>query len=142
MPQSLWRPHHEQRPRPPNRRDPHPYRPHEPLLDPGQSRDHPRRLNFRRTEQPRPQPELGKNATGQRTGYAASLEETDEIAGATHLPLLVGSGVTAENVLPILSRTKGVIVASSLKEGGVWWNPVDTAWVSAFVEAATPGLAD
>lgn len=81
-------------------------------------------------------------ATGQRTGHAASPDEIEEIAGATHLPLLVGSGVTADNILPILSRTNGVIVASSLKEGGVWWNPVDPARVKAFVEAATPGLDD
>jgi len=81
-------------------------------------------------------------ATGQRTGDAASLDEIDEIAGATHLPLLVGSGVTPDNVAAILARTSGVIVASSLKEGGVWWNPVDPGRVRAFVAAAVPGLID
>lgn len=79
-------------------------------------------------------------ATGQRTGHAASQEEIETIAGATHLPLLVGSGVTADNVAAILARTDGVIVASSLKEGGVWWNPVDPDRVRAFVEAAAPAL--
>lgn len=81
-------------------------------------------------------------ATGQRTGDAASLEEIEELAGATHLPLLVGSGVTLGNIAKILRRTNGVIVASSLKEGGVWWNPVDPGRVRDFVAAAVPGLID
>jgi len=81
-------------------------------------------------------------ATGQRTGDSATLEEIDEIGGATHLPLLVGSGVTAENIVAILGRTNGVIVASSLKEGGVWWNPVCPERTRRFVEAAQPGLQD
>ncbi|MGP9804872.1 BtpA/SgcQ family protein [Paracoccus sp. NSM] len=79
-------------------------------------------------------------ATGQRTGDSASLDEIDEIGGATHLPLLVGSGVTADNIVAILGRTNGVIVASSLKEGGVWWNPVCPDRVRHFVEAAQEGL--
>ena len=79
-------------------------------------------------------------ATGQRTGSSATIEEIEEIGGATHLPLLVGSGVTEDNILEILKRTNGVIVASSLKEGGVWWNPVDPARVKSFVAAAQEGL--
>ncbi|MFD2175898.1 BtpA/SgcQ family protein [Rhodobacter lacus] len=75
-------------------------------------------------------------ATGQRTGNSATVEEIEEIGAATHLPLLVGSGVTEENIGMILDRTNGVIVASSLKEGGVWWNPVDPARVKSFVAAA------
>jgi membrane complex biogenesis BtpA family protein len=79
-------------------------------------------------------------ATGQRTGDSASMEEIEEIAAATHLPLLVGSGVNKDNIVEILKRTNGVIVASSLKEDGVWWKPVDPARVKAFVEAARPAL--
>ena len=79
-------------------------------------------------------------ATGQRTGNSATIEEIEEIGAATHLPLLVGSGVTKDNIVEILKRTNGVIVASSLKEEGVWWNPVDPARVAAFVAAAAPGL--
>ena len=84
----------------------------------------------------------GVIATGQRTGDSASLEEIEEVAGATSLPVLVGSGVTAENVVPILGVAQAVIVASSLKEGGVWWNPVEPARVRAFVEAARPATGD
>ena len=79
-------------------------------------------------------------ATGQRTGDSASMDEIDEIGGATHLPLLVGSGVTEDNIVAILGRTNGVIVASSLKEGGVWWNPVEPERVRRFFAAAEAGL--
>lgn len=75
-------------------------------------------------------------ATGQRTGDSATLEEIDAVAAATHLPLLVGSGVTPQNVAAILARTQGAIVASSLKVDGVWWNPVEPVRVRALMEAA------
>jgi len=76
-------------------------------------------------------------ATGQRTGDAATSHEIDEIADATHLPLLVGSGVNERNVADILARTNGVIVGSSLKIDGVWWKPVDILKVRSFLAAAT-----
>lgn len=79
-------------------------------------------------------------ATGQRTGNSATIEEIREIGAATHLPLLVGSGVDQDNVAEILAHTDGVIVASSLKEGGVWWNPVDADRTTAFMAAARPAL--
>ncbi len=79
-------------------------------------------------------------ATGQRTGDSATLSEIDDIRSATSLPLLVGSGVTPDNVATILGRTQGVIVASALKEGGVWWNPVERERVVKFMAAARPAL--
>lgn len=75
-------------------------------------------------------------ATGQRTGHAADLGYIRTIKAASHLPTLVGSGVTADNVGAILAVVDGVIVASSLKHDGVWWNPVDLKRVRAFVAAA------
>jgi uncharacterized protein len=75
-------------------------------------------------------------ATGRRTGDAASLDYLKQIRAATQLPLLVGSGCTRDNVASILSVVDAVIVASSLKEGGVWWNPVDEEKVKAFMRAA------
>ncbi|MEM6383116.1 MAG: BtpA/SgcQ family protein [Pseudomonadota bacterium] len=79
-------------------------------------------------------------ATGQRTGDSATLDELKEVASATHLPVLVGSGVNPDNVGEILSVADAVIVASCLKEGGVWWNPVEPERVRAFVDAAKPAL--
>jgi membrane complex biogenesis BtpA family protein len=79
-------------------------------------------------------------ATGHRTGDSATLEEIEEVADATSLPVLVGSGVDADNIAQILTRASAVIVASSLKKDGVWWNPVDPEKVRSFVTAATPAL--
>ena len=73
-------------------------------------------------------------ATGQRTGNAASLDEARTIQAATRLPTLVGSGVTVDNVADLLGIADGVIVASSLKEEGVWWTPVSETRVRAFMD--------
>lgn len=74
-------------------------------------------------------------ATGQRTGHAADLDYIRMIKEASGLPTLVGSGVTAENAADILAIADGVIVASSLKHEGVWWNPVDPERVRCFTAA-------
>jgi membrane complex biogenesis BtpA family protein len=73
-------------------------------------------------------------ATGQRTGDAAQLEEVRTIKESTHLPLLIGSGITKENVAELLSVADGVIVASSLKEEDTWWTPVSEAKVREFMD--------
>lgn len=72
-------------------------------------------------------------ATGQRTGHAADLGYIRMIKEAAGLPTLVGSGVTPENVNDILGIVDGVIVASSLKYDGVWWNPVELSRVQSFI---------
>jgi membrane complex biogenesis BtpA family protein len=76
-------------------------------------------------------------ATGQRTGDAASDEELTEVTSATGLPVLVGSGVTRENAQRILAKANGVIIGSSLKRDGVWWNEVETARVQDFMDVVT-----
>jgi membrane complex biogenesis BtpA family protein len=75
-------------------------------------------------------------ATGQRTGDAATEAEIGTIRAATYLPVLVGSGITPDNVARILAKVDGVIVASALKEGGVWWNPVAPERVRALMARA------
>ena len=61
-------------------------------------------------------------ATGQRTGDTATADEIRTVKGATILPVLVGSGVRADNVAEIMALADGVIIGSSLKRGGVWWS--------------------
>ncbi|MBC8202192.1 MAG: tryptophan synthase subunit alpha, partial [Planctomycetes bacterium] len=48
-----------------------------------------------------------------------------EVRGATELPILVGSGVTPENVKEIFEYADAVIVGSSIKQGGNWANDLD-----------------
>jgi len=72
-------------------------------------------------------------ATGQRTGDSARPDEIRTIRDTPHLPLPVGSGVSEANIGEILALTDGVIIASSMKVGGVWWIPVDPARVRSFV---------
>ena len=74
-------------------------------------------------------------ATGQRTGDSATMEELSTIAGGTALPVAVGSGVTPDNVGDILTVADAVIVASYLKQDGVWWNPVDPERLRTFMAA-------
>jgi uncharacterized protein len=78
-------------------------------------------------------------ATGQRTGDAASVDYLRQMRAATRLPLLVGSGCAEDNVAQILAVADAVIVASSLKTGGVWWNPVEKGKVERFMRAARAG---
>ncbi len=79
-------------------------------------------------------------ATGQRTGDAADLTEVRAIAAATSLPVVIGSGVTAENAGALLEVVDGLIVASSLKEEGVWWTPVSERKVADFMTAIADHL--
>ncbi len=80
--------------------------------------------------------------TGQRTGDSANLNELRTVRSATTLPLLVGSGVTLENVGDIFQIANAVIVASSLKEDGVWWNPVSEERVRDFMDRVRSLRAD
>lgn len=73
-------------------------------------------------------------ATGQRTGDAATMEELRAIADGTSLPVVVGSGVSPDNVGDILTVADAVIVASWLKRDGVWWNPVDPERLAFFMQ--------
>lgn len=76
-------------------------------------------------------------ATGHRTGNTATLEEIEEVRNASPLPVLVGSGVTPTNIVEILPQVDGVIVASSLKRDGDWWNEVQLERVKSLVSAVS-----
>lgn len=63
--------------------------------------------------------------TGAATGEAASAEELRAVHAATKLPVLVGSGITAENLGTYLPLADAFIVGSSFKKDGYWANPLD-----------------
>jgi uncharacterized protein len=76
----------------------------------------------------------GVIVTGSETGRAASPDEVRDVAGAVAIPVLVGSGMTAEN-LSGYAAAHGFIVGSSVKEGGRWDLPLDPGAVRAMAEA-------
>jgi membrane complex biogenesis BtpA family protein len=76
----------------------------------------------------------GVIVTGATTGVPASADEVRDVVQATRLPVLVGSGITPAN-LGRFSTAHGFIVGSSVKQGGVWSNPLDRDAVRALAGA-------
>lgn len=74
--------------------------------------------------------------TGAWTGTPADPSDAEAAKNASGLPVLIGSGVTDTNVRDMLAVADGVIVGSSIKEGGVWSNPVCAQRAAALVAAA------
>ncbi len=62
----------------------------------------------------------GVIVTGTATGAVASLTELQDLQGHTDLPVLVGSGITADNIADFAGVCDGFIVGSSLKRNGDW----------------------
>jgi membrane complex biogenesis BtpA family protein len=81
----------------------------------------------------------GVIVTGAASGEEASPEDVRSAARAVRLPVLVGSGISARN-LGRFGDAHGFIVGSSLKQGGIWSNPLDRTAVEAMARAFT-GLA-
>jgi membrane complex biogenesis BtpA family protein len=76
----------------------------------------------------------GVIVSGAATGEPAAPEEVREVVRVARVPVLVGSGITAEN-LSAFSTAHGFIVGSSVKQGGVWCNPMDRDAVRAVADA-------
>ena len=76
----------------------------------------------------------GVIVTGRATGEPADPAELARVKAAVKVPVLVGSGVTLENVQDYLPRADGLIVGSHFKEGGHWASPIDRSRVERFME--------
>jgi hypothetical protein len=76
----------------------------------------------------------GVVVSGASTGLPAAAEDVEAAARAVTIPVLVGSGVTAENI-GRYAAADGFIVGTSLKHGGQWEAPVERARARAMVEA-------
>jgi len=72
--------------------------------------------------------------TGSRTGGRTDSEHV-RAAAAGGLPVIVGSGVDAEDASGLAKIADALIVGSSLKVDGQWFNPVDPARVRAISKA-------
>jgi membrane complex biogenesis BtpA family protein len=81
----------------------------------------------------------GVIVTGTATGHAADLDEVRSVAAVVKLPVLVGSGVTLENVQDYLQCADALIVGSYLKEGGSWEGAVSLERTKAFMAKVREG---
>jgi membrane complex biogenesis BtpA family protein len=66
----------------------------------------------------------GLVVTGTRTGVAPSANDLRAVRATVGVPLLVGSGVSVENLPDLWSAADGLIVGSAAKVAGRWSNPV------------------
>jgi membrane complex biogenesis BtpA family protein len=78
----------------------------------------------------------GVIVTGTRTGAEPDLEDLRAVRDASPLPVLVGSGVTAENIERYIDLADGFIIGSAFKENGLWNAPVCERRVNTVVEVA------
>jgi membrane complex biogenesis BtpA family protein len=66
----------------------------------------------------------GVIVSGAATGRPTDPAEVEAVADGVGVPTVVGSGVSAENIA-LYPAADAFIVGSSLKEGGLWSNPLD-----------------
>jgi membrane complex biogenesis BtpA family protein len=76
----------------------------------------------------------GVIVTGVASGQPTTPADVESVARAVHVPVLVGSGITADN-LAAYGAADGFIVGTSLKRDGDWTEPVDPARARALVAA-------
>jgi membrane complex biogenesis BtpA family protein len=74
-------------------------------------------------------------ATGTRTGSPTQPREVEEVRAGTNLPVIVGSGLSADQVPALFAVADGAIVGQWLKQEGLWWNPVDARRVESLMRA-------
>ena len=77
----------------------------------------------------------GVIVTGNATGQPTSAADLRAAAEATRLPVLVGSGVTPEQVPELIDHAAGFIVGSYFKRGGHWNAEIDEQRAAALVES-------
>lgn len=73
--------------------------------------------------------------TGTHTGKAVSKRDLEEVYPGTEIPVLVGSGVTPQDLAQIWENADGFIVGSYFKKGGDWKNEPDPKRLDELVKA-------
>lgn len=77
----------------------------------------------------------GVIVTGPRTEVAPDAAELERVSAAARVPVLVGSGMTPENVASYLPHADGFIVGSCLREGGRFMGRLEPDRLARFVQA-------
>jgi membrane complex biogenesis BtpA family protein len=76
----------------------------------------------------------GVIVSGVATGQPTDPHEVKAVGAAVSVPTLVGSGITIENIHDY-ENADALIVGSSIKQDGLWMNPIDMERARALVQA-------
>jgi predicted TIM-barrel enzyme len=72
--------------------------------------------------------------TGLKTGSAPGKEDIEPIRNAVSIPILIGSGLSYDNLETLLPMVNGAIVGSSFKKDGKLTNAIDAERVKKFMD--------
>lgn len=72
--------------------------------------------------------------TGSSTGVSADVEELMQVKKSVGMPVLIGSGITDENLLTYLKYADGLIIGSYFKEKGYWANDISGERVKKVIQ--------
>ena len=73
--------------------------------------------------------------TGNMTGEAPTVADVREAKEHCHVPVILGSGVTAENIKNFYSIADGFIIGTYFKVDGKWQNTVDPQRVERLMKS-------
>lgn len=76
----------------------------------------------------------GLIVTGISTGESANIDEINAIKKACKVPVIVGSGITINNVANYLSNSDALIVGSYFKKDGFWANELEQNKIADFMD--------
>ncbi len=79
--------------------------------------------------------------SGKRTGSQVDFDRLERAYDLSSVPVLIGSGVSKDNISDLWEFSDGFIVGTSLKENGVTDNDVDVGRASEFMDLVD-GLRD
>lgn len=71
--------------------------------------------------------------TGTATGHPPSVADVKEAKANCRLPVVLGSGITVDNIEKFYNDADGFIVGSAFKIDGLWSNTVDVPRVKQFM---------
>ena len=71
--------------------------------------------------------------TGKSTGVEADIEELTQVKENTDIPILIGSGITYDNIDKYFNLANSFIVGSHFKIDGNWANKIDETRVKRFM---------
>ena len=74
--------------------------------------------------------------TGTSTGKEADLEQVKAVKKVTELPVIIGSGVTEQNLQNYYPYCDAMIIGSYFKKNGNWKNSVESSRVKSFMKKA------